>query len=84
MSVPITQFDDQTVDLTSVLVKFTHRADRNLDGVINTNDSFLFNGAYNEAVAVSWVKGDLNYDGICSINDSFQFNGGYNESLPAV
>ena len=33
-------------DLTTVLVKFTHRVDLNLDGFITSNDASIFNGAY--------------------------------------
>ncbi len=75
-------FDGQSVDDTTIFVKFTYRADINLDGVVNVNDSFLFNGNYNEAAPLAeWATGDQNYDGKHDINDSFLFNGSYNESL---
>ncbi len=85
MTNAFTSFGGQTVDTSSVLVRFTYRSDRNLDGAININDSFSFNGSYNEAASsFNWLAGDLNFDGICSINDSFLFNGSYNESLPPL
>ncbi len=81
---PYATFSGQTVDTTTVLVKFTHRADLNLDGIVNVNDSFIFNGGYNEAIPAYLAIGDVNFDGLFTINDSFIFNGAYNESLPLI
>ena len=57
-------FAGQTVDPTTVLVKFTHRADVNLDGVVTINDSVIFNSDYREGEPAKWVTGDQNYDGM--------------------
>ena len=41
-------FSGQVVDTTTILVKFTHRIDLDLDGVITTNDATIFNSRYSE------------------------------------
>ena len=41
-------FSGQVVDATTILVKFTHRIDLDLDGVITTNDATIFNSRYSE------------------------------------
>ncbi len=85
MASQFTTFDGQVVDTTTIFVKFTHRADVNIDGVVNVNDSFIFNGSYNEAAPLArWATGDQNYDGKYTINDSFLFNGAYNEALASL
>ncbi len=81
---PFSTFAGQSVDLTTVLVKFTHQSDVDLDDVVGINDSFVFNGNYNESVAARWSTGDVDFNGVHSINDSFIFNGHYNETLPIL
>ena len=72
------------VDLTSVLVKFTHRADLNLDGVITPDDSAIFGGNYDENQPARWSTGDLNYDGLFTPDDAALFGGAYDEFLPQI
>ena len=77
-------FSGQDVDLTSILVKFTHRADLNLDGVITPDDSAIFGGNYEEGGPARWSTGDLNYDGIFTPDDAAIFGGAYDESLSSL
>ena len=74
-------FSGVDVDLTSVLVKFTHRADLNLDGRITPDDSAIFGGNYDENQPAVWATGDLNYDGLFTPDDAAIFGGAYDESL---
>jgi hypothetical protein len=77
-------FSGQAVDATAVLVKFTHRIDLDLDGVITSNDAAVFNGYYAENDLAVWSIGDLDYDGLYTSNDAALFNGFYDESLGAI
>ena len=77
-------FSGQAVDSTAVLVKFTHRVDLDLDGVITTNDATIFNSNYSEGGAARWGIGDVDFDGLFTTNDATLFNSYYDESLGAV
>jgi hypothetical protein len=77
-------FAGEAVDSTAVLVKFTHRADLDLDGVITSNDASIFNSRFNEGAASRWGIGDVDFDSLFTSNDASIFNSYYNESLPAV
>ena len=77
-------FAGEAVDITSVLVKYTHRVDLDLDGVITTNDATIFNSNYSEGGAALWTKGDLDFDSLFTTNDATLFNSFYSELLPAV
>jgi autotransporter-associated beta strand protein len=76
------QFSGQTVDNTTVLIKFTHRVDLDLDGFVTGNDAAIFNGAFSEGDGgATWQTGDVDYDGVYSSNDAAIFNSFYDESL---
>ena len=77
-------FSGQAVDATTILVKFTHRIDLDLDGVITTNDATIFNSSYNEGAPAYWSIGDLDYDRVFTSNDATIFNSFYNEALASV
>ena len=67
-----------------MLVKFTHRSDLNLDGLVDPNDSAVFGTNYSENDAAFWSIGDLDYDGLFTPSDSAIFGTFYDESLPLV
>ena len=77
-------FSGQVVDATTILVKFTHRIDLDLDGVITTNDATIFNSRYSEGAPAYWSIGDLDYDKVFTTNDATLFNSFYNEALASV
>ena len=77
-------FGGVDVDLDTVLIKFTHRADLNLDGLITPDDSAVFGGNYDENQFANWATGDLNFDGLFTPDDSAIFGGSYDESLPLI
>ena len=72
------------VDLDTILIKFTHRADINLDGVMSPDDSAVFGGNYDEGQPAVWATGDMNYDGIFTPDDAAIFGGAYDESLNSL
>jgi hypothetical protein len=57
-------FDGQTVDATTVLVKFTWLGDANLDGIVDASDL-----ARISATGTTWASGDFNYDGVVNADD---------------
>jgi hypothetical protein len=78
-------FSGQSVDGTAVLVKFTHRVDLDLDGLVTGNDAAVFNGAFSEGDGgATWMSGDVDYDGLWTGNDAAIFNSFYDESLPQI
>jgi hypothetical protein len=77
-------FTGQDVDLDTILIKFTHRADINLDGVVTPDDSAVFGGNYDENQPAVWATGDMNYDGIFTPDDAAIFGGAYDESLASL
>ena len=77
-------FAGQNVDLTTVMIKFTHRADVNLDGLVTPDDSAVFGGNYDENQFAMWSTGDMNFDGLFTPDDAAIFGGAYDETLPLI
>jgi hypothetical protein len=67
-------FSGVNVDLTSVLVKFTHRVDINLDGVVTDADAIIFSTNYEPGANANWAIGDLNFDGQFTDADAIIFS----------
>jgi hypothetical protein len=63
----VTGFAGQSVDTSSVLVRYTYGADTNLDGIVDIKD--LYNLALHYNLAGNWVDGDANYDGTVNVAD---------------
>ena len=63
----------QTVDASSVLIKYTYTGDANLDGRIDADDYFLIDSNDNKSGAATsgYAKGDFNYDGKINGDDYF-------------
>ncbi|MEO6436675.1 MAG: Ig-like domain-containing protein, partial [Tepidisphaeraceae bacterium] len=63
-------WNGQTVDATTVLIKYTYGGDANLDGKINIDDygQIDFNVAASGSV-FGWFNGDFNMDGKINIDD---------------
>jgi hypothetical protein len=59
---------DQTVDATTVLVKFTYGGDDNADGKINIDDYVHIDQGVAAQIA-GWFNGDFNGDGKINIDD---------------
>jgi GH25 family lysozyme M1 (1,4-beta-N-acetylmuramidase) len=61
-------FAGQTVDATSVLVKYTYAGDANLDGKLNVDDYTRLD--FNVPLAsTGWFNGDFNDDGKLNVDD---------------
>jgi hypothetical protein len=77
-------FAGQNVDPTTVLVKFSHRVDMDLDGDVGPNDASIFGTNFSEGDAAQWSIGDLDYDGMFTPNDASVFGTFYDGSLAEV
>jgi hypothetical protein len=75
------KFDGETIDLSTVLVKFTNRVDLDLNGLVDGNDAAIFNGGFSEGDGATWMAGDVDLDGLYGSNDAAIFNSFYDESL---
>jgi hypothetical protein len=63
-------WNGQTVDSSTVLVKYTYGGDANLDGQINIDDySNIDSSAAVGGQLKGWFNGDFNYDGEINIDD---------------
>jgi hypothetical protein len=58
----------QTVDATSLLMKYTWYGDANMDGQVNADDYALIDRGMAKGLA-GWVNGDFNYDGVVNSGD---------------
>jgi large repetitive protein len=71
-------FSGQTVDATTVLVKFTYAGDANLTGTIDADDYASIDFHAPTAGAMGYSNGDFNLDGIIDSDDyaliDFNFN----------
>jgi hypothetical protein len=77
-------FSGVDVDLDTILIKFTHRADVDLDGAITPNDASIFGTNYSEGDPATWAMGDMDYDGVFTPNDASIFGTFYDESLATL
>ena len=61
-------FAGETVDATTVIVKYTYGGDANFDGKINVDDYGRID--FNVPLGTSgWYNGDFNYDGKINVDD---------------
>src|SRR5205085_12575098 len=57
-----TTFDGQSVDINSILVKYTYDGDANVDGQINADDYAAIDAGF-ATHATGYAHGDFNYSG---------------------
>jgi len=63
-------FGGQTVDPTSVLIRYTRTADANLDGVVNDDDVTIVGANYAPGISkAAWALGDFDYNGFVDDDD---------------
>jgi hypothetical protein len=72
-------FLGQSVDSTSVLVRYTRRGDANLDGITNIADFSLLSANFNQTGS-TWSRGDFNFDGVTSIADFSVLAANFNQA----
>ena len=77
-------FDGQTVDASSLLVKYTWNGDANLDGKVNTSDFMTLASNFGGSGKL-WQGGDFNYDGVVNALDFNAIASDFGDSsAPAV
>lgn len=74
-------FAGESVDATTVLLRYTLQGDTNLDRVVNITDFARLAANFN--TAQNWSGGDFNYDGNANISDFALLAANFNQSLPA-
>ena len=79
----LTSFSGQTVDETSVLVKFTLAGDANLDGSVNLIDFNKLAANFGQAGRL-WFEGDFNYDGLVNLSDFNLLAGNFGQTLAPI
>ncbi|MDB5324062.1 MAG: acid phosphatase [Phycisphaerales bacterium] len=75
-------FMGQTVDNTTLLLRFTAAGDATMDGTVDFLDLAKLAQSYNTAPGIgAWAKGDFNYDGIVDFLDLAAMAQNYNTSI---
>jgi autotransporter-associated beta strand protein len=64
-------FDGQSIDGTTVLVKYTYYGDSNLDGKVDASDFQMFIDGLVTPGASLWSQGDYSYDGHVDLGNDF-------------
>jgi hypothetical protein len=74
----------QSVDATTVIIKYTRGADANLDGLVNDDDVTILGAYYNDSAATAWYKGDFDYDNKPDDDDITVLGALYNPAGPPL
>jgi hypothetical protein len=64
-----TLYEGQTIDATTVIIKYTYTGDANLDGVIDGGDYGVIDNFVQVPNAFGYFNGDFNYDGVIDGGD---------------
>jgi hypothetical protein len=78
-----TVFGGESVDSTSLLLRYTLAGDANLDGSVNFTDLVAMSQNYDEPGTFYWWQGDFNHDGTVNFSDQVLLSQNYNTSLPS-
>jgi hypothetical protein len=79
----VSTFDGQSIDATTIVIRYTYQGDANLDGVVNALDFNLLATSFGAASGKFWSQADFNYDGA---TNSLDFNAlaiNFNLALPS-
>ncbi|HYE21085.1 MAG TPA: hypothetical protein VEA69_21740 [Tepidisphaeraceae bacterium] len=74
----------QTVDATTLLVRYTLAGDADLNGTVALNDLVVLANHYGNATGQTWSDGDFDYDGKIALNDLVILANQYGSSLGAA
>ncbi|HEV8607714.1 MAG TPA: PEP-CTERM sorting domain-containing protein [Tepidisphaeraceae bacterium] len=65
-----TVFDGMTVDINSILIKYTLMGNLNLDDRVNADDFFLIDRGFSSPVGLNqYYNGDIDYNGVVNADD---------------
>jgi T5SS/PEP-CTERM-associated repeat protein len=82
---PYATFRGETVDPSTVLVRYTRTGDASLDGVVNDDDVTILGATYAPGVPQpSWALGDFDYNGFVDDDDVTLLGAFYNPSAPPL
>lgn len=73
-------FAGESVDATSLLIRYTTYGDANLDHAVNISDFALLAASFNQPS--SWSRGDFNYDQVTNISDFALLASNFNLLVP--
>jgi len=77
-------WNGQTVDSTSLLLRYTLAGDATMDGVVDFNDLVKLAQNYNVPTGMRWTTGDFTYDQAVDFNDLVKLAQNYNKGLPSA
>jgi hypothetical protein len=77
----LTTFMGQSVDNTTLLVRYVYLGDANLDGRVNALDFNLLAANYGAASGKHWFMGDFDYDGFANSTDFSALAANFNQVL---
>ena len=77
-------FDGQTVDATTVLVKYTYVGDANFDGLVDAADYGVLDNFYRVPNTTGYCNGDFNYDGVIDATDYGYIDNSYQAHGPRL
>jgi hypothetical protein len=75
-------FEGQSVDSTSILIRYTYVGDGNLDGTVNALDFNALASNYGQA-GKTWTQGDYTNDGIVNSADFAALAANYGQVVPS-
>ncbi len=77
----LASFAGQSVDGTSVLIRFTYSGDANLDGQVDLTDLSVLAGSWQMA-ARQWSQGEADYSGLVDLTDLVLLASNWQKVLP--
>jgi hypothetical protein len=82
---PYATFRGETVDESSVLVRYTRTGDANLDGVVNDDDVTIVGASYAPGVPQPhWALGDFDYNGFVDDDDVTLLGAFYDPTMAPI
>ena len=76
-------FSGESIDATSVLIKYTYFGDADFNGVVNFDDYARIDGGFSNA-RTGWLNGDFNGDGIVNFDDYALIDQAFNTQAAAL
>jgi hypothetical protein len=74
-------FDNQTLAVNDVVVKYTLNGDSDLDGQVNVADLANLAGNFGKTSGQFWISGDFDYNGSVNVADLADLSGNFGSSF---